>query len=786
MATKTSTQYVEYANPEIIDILCAMDYGQFQKINDKFYNPADEFKRDLLNKHDEDSHAQQFTRIKKLCAKFKKGNYSILTKYNRRGRKECRQYAEHESLQGIWAIYRNAMVHTDSYDIDMVNAHPTIILSLCEKYDISCKHLKRYVNERDEIIAEFDEADNISEFVGDNLRSYIKTELFISSINYDKERTTFPKHSRKKKIVYDFWKKFNTEILEIQKRFIGIFRDEIAILKKDHSYNLGGRIMSYIGCKYEDILLSKIEENGITPSVKMYDGFLINSNHFDLPELLFRCNEQTKDFGVKWSMKDIKRDIIPLLRALDISNNSDVNIIRDTTYEVAVELLNSVYKDRLFKCNETHFLKSKRGWLQTKESIVSELINEITDLQIYVSTPKNGDVFIANRLNWVNETVTYMLSKCPVNDGLMNEIWEKTIRKIYFKNGYYDFNTLTFEKNDMNSFEKVSRDLSFESNPVIRAEIYSKVLHPIFSIDGENDEERIQLMRHWLHKMSRVMAGYVEDKEAICGEGNRNCGKGVLSDMLGFAFGGYVGASNAENFILKNRNDEEAKKNSFMHDWQFKRLIVCNEVSFKEYGATVFDGNLIKKAHSGGDFIEMRQLYVNKTNVRLQATVLFNLNDLPKFNPADAREKLVLYNFNSKFVKTPLSDAEKFSNIKYYQAVDSVKTEFIKRDDVGNEFVLMLIEAFQTDAVYPQALLDEQNEDLEDDNDINGVLDLFDITRCDSDRITNKELKEFIALKKIRFSFAKITKLLCGKRCKRGRDGGNRFISGLVIKSLPD
>lgn len=776
--------YIEYANKAVVDKLCNLSYTQFQDINDKYYNADDEFTADLENKHDKDTHKQQFDRIRLLCRKFKKNGYSIKTTYGRKGRKECRRYAEQESLQGIWAIYRDAIVHTNSYDVDMINAHPSIILSLCEKYGFQCKQLKKYVNERDDIIAEFDEVDDISAFAGDNLRTYIKTQLFISSINYDKERKTFPGHKRKKKIVYEYWSKFNTEMLEIQRNFLSKFTDEVAILKKQHSYNLGGRIMSYMGCKHEDKLLSRIETCGIKPSVNMYDGFLVRSENFTEEELVSRCNEQTKDYNVKWSVKEIKRDIIPLILELDVSKNVDVNIVENTPHDVAVELLNGVFKDRIYKCNETFYMKSERRWLKNEKSIREELVKEITILQVFISTPKNGDVFIANRLNWVNETVTYILCKCPVNDELMNEIWEKTIRKIYFKNGYYDFNDHKLHDNDMNSFEKVSRDLSLVSNPDVRKQIYEKVLNPIFSIDDyEIDKERVQLMRHWLYKMSRVMAGYIEDKSFLVGDGPRNCGKGVLSDFLKFAFGGYVGASNADNFTLKKGSEEEAKKNSFMYEWQFKRLIVCNEVSFKEYGATVFDGNLIKKAHSGGDFIEMRQLYVNKTNVRLQATVLFNLNDLPKFNPADAREKLVLYNFNSKFVKTPLSDAEKFSNIKYYHAVDSVKTEFIKRDDVSNEFVLMLIEAFKTDAVYPPALLEEQIEDLEDDNDVNSILDLFEITKNDTDCLTNKELKEFIALKKISFSFAKVSKLLCGRGCKRGRKGSNRFITGLLIKS---
>ena len=272
-----TTTYVEYANAEIVDKLCNLSYTQFQDINDKYYNADEEFTSDLENKHDKDTHKQQFDRIRSLCRKFKKNGYSIKTTYGRKGRRECRRYAEQESLQGIWAIYRDAIVHTNSYDVDMINAHPTILLSLCERHGFPCKQLKKYVNERDDIIAAFDEADNISAFAGDNLRTYVKTQLFISSINYDKERKTFPGHKRQKKIVYEYWSKFNTEILEIQRNFISKFRDEVAILKKQSSYNLGGRIMSYMGCKHEDILLSRIETCGIKPSVNMYDGFLVRS-----------------------------------------------------------------------------------------------------------------------------------------------------------------------------------------------------------------------------------------------------------------------------------------------------------------------------------------------------------------------------------------------------------------------------------------------------------------------------------------------------------------------------
>ena len=309
------------------------------------------------------------------------------------------------------------------------------------------------------------------------------------------------------------------------------------------------------------------------------------------------------------------------------------------------------------------------------------------------------------------------------------------------------------------------------------------MLDPIFTVvDGAEDYDlRVKVRDAWMTKMCRIMGGFIEDKEAVVNNGDRNCGKGVLSDALKFAFGEYVTASNSENFSSKHNNDEEAKKNSFMYDFQFARAVMCNEVSLKENGVTKFDGNLIKKAHSGGDFIEMRQLYKNKTNVRLQATVIFNLNDVPVFHPSDTREKIIQFDYNSKFYKQKIDKEKQFTNIKYFEADDSVKTDFIKRPEVTNEFVLMLIDAFKNNAQYPDELRESQQVDYEDDDDITSVFDLFEITKSDTDRIPNKKMKALLKENKMTFSFAKVKKVLLGRGCGEGKSGG-RYICGLIIK----
>tara|TARA_R110000787_G_scaffold45646_1_gene111360 strand:- start:5298 stop:7664 length:2367 start_codon:yes stop_codon:yes gene_type:complete len=782
MATNQQTDFhVEYANSEIVDILCKMSYKQFEEINSKFYNKDD----DLENDHYEKDHKSQFKMIKKLCETFKINNYIIKTKYNRRGRKEGRRYADGSSLQPIWSMYRNAIVSTNCIDIDMKNAHPAIHLKLCTDNNIPCPCLKKYVNERDEIIAEFTDEEELSMWV-ENPRTYIKTSLFISSINFDKLRSTFPKHKRKKKITYKFFLKFDKELKNIQKKYMEIFKPELKIVKKEDKGNEAGRLMSYIGQKYEDMLLEQIFQKGISPSVLMYDGFLINKSNIrdgEVDALITQCNSITEGW-VEWDEKTIKTDIVPFLKEMDVSNENVISIIESTPLDIATEILDIVYNGKLVKCKGEHYFKSTDGWVSNMKELGETLLHEISELDCHIRGAESGSSFIGDSLPLCKQIVEWLLAKTPKNDNLMDDIWEQTVHKIHFQNGVYNFINDTFTEPDHNTFIKISRDFSNTKNPELRAKIYDLILNPIFSIrdnDCTSPEtiERKQLREFYLYKMSRILCGHIEDKEWLVFQGARNCGKGLLSDLMKLTFGDYVGTSNAENFLLNNRNEEEAKANSFMHDFQFKRMIICNEVSCKSYGATVFDGNKIKKAHSGGDFIEMRQLYREKTNVRFQATVLFNLNDLPQCKPSDCLEKCIQVEFNSKFIKQ--GEKKHFSNVQYYDANDWIKTDFIKQTDVQNEWMHMIMEAYKTDATFPERLLEEQIEDREID-DIDVVLKLFDITMDFADRISYACIKDILKEKKVQFTFAKVKKMLIGKGCKEFRTGTDRFLCNICLK----
>ena len=163
------------------------------------------------------------------------------------------------------------------------------------------------------------------------------------------------------------------------------------------------------------------------------------------------------------------------------------------------------------------------------------------------------------------------------------------------------------------------------SDPTIREEISRRVLNPIFTVEAEGSL-RAELRDYWLKKVARAIAGMYQDKEWVVMEGLRNSGKGVLLDLVRHAFGKYVGATNAENFYASKGGGDEAKKRSWMIDFEFKRICAMNECAIEPDGSTTLCGNAIKKFTSGGDELSARKNYQDETTFMLQATPFLCVN----------------------------------------------------------------------------------------------------------------------------------------------------------------
>ena len=63
-----------------------------------------------------------------------------------------RYYADQFSLQNMYNQVRSSIIHKDSIDIDFINSNITIIIYLAEKYKLKIPNIKKYSNDRENIL----------------------------------------------------------------------------------------------------------------------------------------------------------------------------------------------------------------------------------------------------------------------------------------------------------------------------------------------------------------------------------------------------------------------------------------------------------------------------------------------------------------------------------------------------------------------------------------------------------------------------------------------------------
>ncbi len=175
-------------------------------------------------------------------------------------------------------------------DIDMDNAHPTILLQLCEKYDIQAPNLTLYINDRKKCLSDVQEKDNM------NYKNAKKKVLI--STNLDKVIKTKS----------EFLKNYDKEMKMIHKKFLDIedYKYVKEFAKKD---NFEGSFINHILCINENDVLTSMRTfcdiNKINVHSLMFDGLMVygDINEFTLKEMQDYINKNTIFANMKLSIK---------------------------------------------------------------------------------------------------------------------------------------------------------------------------------------------------------------------------------------------------------------------------------------------------------------------------------------------------------------------------------------------------------------------------------------------------------------------------------------------------
>ena len=745
---------IEKVNSFICDRLINISFKDYQNIL-------------LENGYDEDDRGTQYKKLISYCKAQKLSKYQLKNKYvygKNDKEKTQRIFVVDYGLQQMNSIFRNALCAGIYYDYDISNAQPTILKFILNKSGYNTQLLDEYIKTKDKILYELGELNGSTNW--ENKQLLLK--VINSPYNITKHKNKIIKHQ--------FFKNFDKYIKEAQNYLENQNPDIVKFLKQKNPKEYhSGKLLNYLTTKIESSILMKCNDN-FNLDVPIYDGF-----YSDEIIEISKLDNLFEEYGIKWKIKPIENNIEEIIETIKCKNT----IIGDNLKDCGLLYLNTILGDKFIISDGERFLKDGGIWTNNEKIIKKKINYDIIH---------NGDIYYKEVDSYGNEKfinvdgnpilIKNMIdiiiwNGCEDVPNFMDLIWEKSLYKLVFNNGYYDFykNVFSEKIEEVESFIKISNDLNLKSDPILRKQIYEKILNPIFTIQDkrEDKKDRTKLRDNFLYKMARVLAGHIEDKNWFLFIGLRDSGKGVLMDFIKNCFQKYIRTTESTNFKFE-RGNGGAKGNSWMVDFIFCRLALISEIPMEDK-TSIMDGNKIKKFCSGGDYIEGRKNYKDEIEFRVQSSLMVCCNELPKVNPTDTFEKLIPYDMKSKFINNL---EEEFDNeeVSYYQSIPEVKTRFIKDKQVQNEFILMIIDAYKKKQEIPKKFLVEfEGNSLEDDEELK-LFSLFQ--KNHNNRISYNEIKNIITKKQLTITFRTVIKKLKVKyACKTINNNGNNYLLGI-------
>ena len=393
-----------------------------------------------------------------------------------------------------------------------------------------------------------------------------------------------------------------------------------------------------------------------------------------------------------------------------------------------------IYHRRLYKCDNQVWLKQLDGrWIITETEIKQQIQSFILNNDIRMLKNANSEELMyakIKRMSPAKEIVEMVIMDLKDDRTLQKKLWNETKGMLNFLNCTYDFSDDTIYTERSGTLHMINRNFNRNSNPKVREELMRRIFRPIFTMDDSPDGE--VNFKYFMYCVARMIAGDIEDKRILLLTGSRDCGKGMLGTLIENTIDEYSFAMDLGAFKSGRNSSDQAKENSWLIPLQFRRVAIMNENSDCK-----LDGNKMKQFGSGGDSFMCRSNYKDEIQIKIQTSGIIMANETPQFNTSDVYEKIEQISLVSKFLNESFPESDKLHKIKYYPNDNTLKSKFLQRPEVLNEFMIMLIEAYPTNMKTPESVLKERNDD---DNEYDKLREGFKINEASS--ITNKEMME--------------------------------------------
>lgn len=449
-----------------------------------------------------------------------------------------------------------------------------------------------------------------------------------------------------------------------------------------------------------------------------------------------------KESNYSKAMEIIKNSNATLQKSEEESESESVSNSRFAEDDIsAARIILSDLSGNIVYSNNRIFIKKNNIWVSDNSDVQNFLHYFILDSDIRKMNSKGEFIPYAqnsNAASLILKALNGMIRETSTADELFyGKLHSTTKGRLCFKNGVYDFKTAQFYSWDKIPFEYYSTQMiPLEYTNAIDRTVMNTIQQSIFEpLFGDKMQEALQFL-------SRAIAGHCEDKNWASYLGNRDCGKGVIYDLLKLSLGSYVQTFELNHIMYqRDRPDtsEATRKLYWLMDFEFTRLAISQETPDRKSQLKV-NSKLLKKLAGGGDTHVARRNYDRQdTHFLIDTTFMIMGNEAIQVDSEDAFEHCLQWSSSFQFKTEEEIENRKqlYSNTPQlwnkYRAKDPNLKDKCRSMEWQLATIQLLIENYTSNALSVHI-----QEDSFDTNEIPleaMIANLYEFTGSDSDFI---------------------------------------------------
>lgn len=679
--------------------------------------------------------------------------------------------------------------------------------TICKKHNKICQgrqfytydtNMEDYITLEDHKRLKLDYEFNIINkgFYSDKIRNYFKSIVEMKKKDKKEKKETKEKKEKKVEKVEDI------EDIEDKEKKTKLINDDIVEIDNELINKLLNSLKPKYYNNYTEWLDIGMAIKNLGLPFKLWDNFSRKSKKYEDG----CCAKKWETFGNDYKLGlgrllyYLKDSDYTVYEEIESALNSSYINFSCLTPEVYTRQLIHILNDNIIFCgndkqkecykwNNYYWEMLDDEYIEIKKLIKNDLCKHF--IKLLDTKSLKSDYIKQNKIK-IRNSIKQYLENSRNYDTIINnlkiELYKKDVKFnkndyiFQFNNACYDLKQGKFIEPERENYITISCGYSYDFLNEKNENKYDSAIKKIENFfKSIVDNDYIYLLDYLSTGLQRQN---IEQKSLFCYGTGRN-GKGLTYTLLKNALGLYFADIKMEYFTTYEKGADTPSSN--LYDCRNARFIVASEIDGE--GQNGKDQKMVSskfKKLTGGDTIQVRQLYAkNQVNFSF-GQLMFLLNHLPQM-PVDVamRERVMILHFKYNFVSKPTKPTDKL--------IDKSLGDLFKSDEYKQAFIRILFKHYETykqnGLIIPQSVEEFTKKQFEKMSEIQMWLmdpDTSPIERDADSRVEVSTLYEIYTNNKM------VSKTFFGKEINKIEDleirtiRGYNYVIGYKLKPIPD